>query len=92
MQAYIGAVIRGPNLHLTSLLSAIRQSTKLKEQEKTNQSLLKEKEQLQLTVQELKARIREGECYCSRCVDVDRQKVSVTFPVGCCWWKRGGLQ
>jgi predicted DNA-binding antitoxin AbrB/MazE fold protein len=36
------------------------QSTKLKEQEKANKSLQKEKEQLQAEVRDLKARIKEG--------------------------------
>lgn len=41
--------------------AAILQSTKLKEQEKTNKTLQKEKEQLQSEVRDLKARIKEGE-------------------------------
>lgn len=38
-----------------------QQSTKLKEQEKANKALVKDKEELQATVRELKARIKEGE-------------------------------
>jgi len=37
-----------------------QQSAKLKEQDKVNRLLLKEKEELQATIRELKARIKEG--------------------------------
>jgi anti-sigma28 factor (negative regulator of flagellin synthesis) len=40
---------------------SVLQSTKLKEQERTNKTLQKEKEQLQAEVRDLKARIKEGE-------------------------------
>jgi hypothetical protein len=42
---------------------AFLQSTKLKEQERTNKTLQKEKEQLQAEVRDLKARIKEGELH-----------------------------
>jgi hypothetical protein len=38
-----------------------QQNAKLKEQDKVNRLLLKEKEELQATIRELKARIKEGE-------------------------------